>query len=58
MTHTTLGKLLWGGYSYEQEKEWKAIREKATQRWKLREDGDTTRTQEIVHLGQQKVKRV
>jgi hypothetical protein len=28
------------------------------QRWKIRTDGDITRTQEIVHLGQQTLKRV
>jgi hypothetical protein len=34
------------------------ITQKTKQRWKIRADGDITRTQGIVHLGQQTLKMV
>jgi hypothetical protein len=34
------------------------ITQKTKQRWKVRKDGDTRKTVEIVHLGQQTLRRV
>jgi hypothetical protein len=39
-------------------KHFKIIEAKTKQRWKVRKDGDTRKTVEIVHLGQQTLKRV
>jgi len=58
MTHTKKEKLLWDGYSYDQERAWRKERERLTQCWKVRKDGDTAKTQEILPLGQQTLKRV
>lgn len=39
-------------------KHFKNIETKTKQRWKIRKDGDITKTPEILHIGQQTLRRV